>query len=101
MLPVQGAVSADVNIHSSSGPTLTSPTSCHTTLQSCAVLKQCCVWCSCLTGVATPMPGAPRGTYTLVVDESGKKASWILELCDVPEYVASHLHIVSPGPHIC
>lgn len=45
------------------------------------------------------MPGAPRGSYALVVDESGKKASWILELCGVPEYVASHLHIVSQGPH--
>jgi hypothetical protein len=50
-------------------------------------------------GIPTPMPGAPRGSYALVVDESGKKASWILELCDVPEYVASHLHIVSQGPH--
>ncbi len=49
----------------------------------------------CVPGIATPMPGPSKGTYTLIVDESGKKASWTLELCDVPQYVASHLHIVS------
>lgn len=42
-----------------------------------------------------PMPGDSRGNYSLTVDEGGKKASWTLELCDVPSYLESHLHIVS------
>jgi hypothetical protein len=47
------------------------------------------------TGILMPAPGPFSGTYTLMVDESGKKASWTLELCDTPAYIASHLHTVS------
>jgi hypothetical protein len=46
-------------------------------------------------GVLMPAPGPFSGTYTLLVDESGQQASWTLELCDTPAYVASHLHTVS------
>lgn len=46
-------------------------------------------------GVLMPVPGNSSGTYSLTVDEGGKKASWTLELCDAPSYLASHLHTVS------
>lgn len=47
---------------------------------------------------APPLPpplNAARGSFDLVVDESGQQASWTLQLCDVPQYIASHLHSVS------
>eukprot|EP00879_Flechtneria_rotunda_P000120 GHRR01000180.1.p1 GENE.GHRR01000180.1~~GHRR01000180.1.p1 ORF type:complete len:425 (+),score=148.19 GHRR01000180.1:224-1498(+) len=44
------------------------------------------------TGVAMPAPGPARGTFDLIVDETGQRASWKLTLCDFPQYIASHLH---------
>eukprot|EP00882_Tetradesmus_deserticola_P025646 GHRQ01028187.1.p1 GENE.GHRQ01028187.1~~GHRQ01028187.1.p1 ORF type:complete len:280 (+),score=60.91 GHRQ01028187.1:313-1152(+) len=44
------------------------------------------------TGIPAPMPGPSRGTFELTVDEQGQRASWKLQLCDVPQYIASHLH---------
>lgn len=38
------------------------------------------------------MPGPPRGTIHLIVDETGEKASWTFTLCDFPQYIASHFH---------
>jgi hypothetical protein len=46
-------------------------------------------------GVPAPLPGPPRGTFEMTVDEAGQKASWKLQLCDVPHDIASHLHSVS------
>eukprot|EP00878_Enallax_costatus_P026851 GHUV01028855.1.p1 GENE.GHUV01028855.1~~GHUV01028855.1.p1 ORF type:complete len:219 (+),score=45.27 GHUV01028855.1:2-658(+) len=48
------------------------------------------------TGVAAPMPGPPKGTFEVTIDEVGQKATWTLTLCDVPQYIASHLHSGSP-----
>lgn len=42
-----------------------------------------------------PVQGKASATYKLLVDEKGQKASWTLELCDTPAYIASHLHTVS------
>lgn len=49
------------------------------------------------TGVLAPVGGPSRDTYTLLLDQAGRKASWTLELCDVPAYTASHLHTVRQG----
>jgi hypothetical protein len=45
--------------------------------------------------VPAPLETAANGTFELTVDEKGKKAAWTLKLCNVPTYVASHLHSVS------
>jgi hypothetical protein len=45
-------------------------------------------------GEPAPLDTKASGTYELTVDEEGKKAAWALKLCDVPQYVASHLHSV-------
>ncbi|WIA15107.1 hypothetical protein OEZ85_001799 [Tetradesmus obliquus] len=44
------------------------------------------------TGVPAPLPGPSKGTFEMTLDEGGQKASWKLQLCDVPHYIASHLH---------
>lgn len=42
-----------------------------------------------------PLNGPASGKYDLTVDEEGEQASWTRQLCDIPDYVASHLHSVS------
>lgn len=54
----------------------------------------CCCCCCCL-GVPAPLQGPASGTYLLSIDEGGQKASWALKLCDIQQYMASHLHVVS------
>eukprot|EP00775_Hariotina_reticulata_P002354 gene2354-2660_t len=49
------------------------------------------------TGVPAPTPGPARGSYELILDEAGRRASWRLQLCDVPRYIASHLHTGAPN----
>jgi hypothetical protein len=46
-------------------------------------------------GVPAPLETKASGTFELLVDAEGKKAAWTLKLCDVPQYIASHLHSVS------
>lgn len=46
---------------------------------------------------ASPLPpplNAAAGSFDLVVDEGGQQASWSLQLCGVPQYISSHLHVV-------
>jgi hypothetical protein len=43
-------------------------------------------------GEPAPLDTKASGTFEPTVDEEGKKAAWTLTLCDVPQYVASHLH---------